>query len=1365
MNNFDATTFVERTCTEINATSQPTPSFQLGKYRDLPAYVLLGNPGSGKTVSFKREAMEAGGLYISARDFIVLNLKHDDENQPIFIDGLDEIRVGSVDGRTPLDNIRRKLEQLDFPKFRLSCREADWLGNNDIDALNRSTSGNVLALRLDQLSDENVCEILGQCPSVLDSHQFMETAKGHGIGELLRNPQSLGLLVRAVESKEWPESRYEVYEMACTQLVQERNQEHRRAKQNNLTQIETLLDAAGFLCAIQLLAGKSGFTVDVVSSDDPYICLSTLLNPNQVPLIEVLKTGLFAGDGANCSTPIHRSVAEFLGARYLCKLVESDGLPFGRVLAMMIAKNGGILTDLRGLSAWNAAHSSAWRRPLVERDPLGVVLYGDVRSFSVNDKLLILKAMHREASRYPWFRTVDWSSSSSGTLGNIDMSKAFGALGTADMSEAFIAILSSPKRDNADQALLDCVLEAIQYGECVEGLCKPLLNVVRDASYWPKNRMRALKLFTRMCGNANAELLELTEDILSEKVQDADDELLGLLLRMLYPVAISPEKILDFLHKRKKEYLIGVYSLFWNHIVVDVTTKTDLPVVLDQLGFRRNTLRAALDRGVFEKLAGNFLLKMLENIGDSISNEELYNWLSIGLNQNEMPGLHRDQADAIAAWFQTRPDRYKAMIDLGISAIKEGSDRFYLCESRLFFATPSDDMPLWYLKKCEVESEDERSKYYFEQAVRILLRKNKQKYLALADLEFLEAWLQKNPTFRYSLEQFITCPIGTWEQEHAILERQHKLEVQESRLSWTNQFRRQLEEYSLTNLPFETLSNLAALYNGIEIDLEGDTPRLRLENFFDGDVDIVATIYSIFRRTLDREDLPTIEETADSELKGLVHPLCAISLIGMNELYNSEPAAVFALDDILLTRMLAFQLKCGTDIDPGWFKEILLSRPAFVANAFISYTLPLLLGGKEYISSIYALVNDSEYSAVAKIVLPKLLENFPNQKQTGKNLENLGRLLKGSLRYLDSDSLLHLVDSKLAIRRIDVPQKIFWLSCGMLVDSTRYMEKLNRFVKMDEERRNVLAEFLHFYLPINMVPKVLRTEKALAKLIELIGQDTSPHVITGAFRVTRASEFGDLVRTLLNTLRDMSTESALQEIKHLLTLPQLSDWHEILINAEFVVQIALRKRSISYLSGKDISLVFGNLKPINAADLAEITFHYLRDIGSKIRHGNTNDYRQYWSYDSKNKCLSISKPENDCRDALLSDLSERFGRLGIDAQREGSYADDKRADIRVSFGGSNGFDIPIEIKKDRHKDVWTAIEKQLIPRYLREAKTGGNGIYVVLWFGDKEMPLPPSGARPQSAEELERRLEEIAVLHEQYRIQICVIDCAVPTIH
>lgn len=1345
--------FVERTCTEIDHSSKQRITSPLKEYRDQAAYVLLGDPGAGKTNAFKREATESGGEYISARDFATFEVNAKYQDKILFIDGLDEMRVGGGDGRTPLDQIRKNLEKLGRPHFRLSCREADWLGASDAEALVRvSPDEKVVALHLDPLTDQDIGEILHHEESISDADGFIGQARNHGLGELLRNPQTLNLLVRAVGSNEWPQSRKDVYEMACQQLIRDPNPEHRQAKRDQLISYDTILDAAAYLCAIQLLSGLAGYALDDDAIGPQHVGLQGLANPTDLPLIAALKTNLFQGDGEDRRITIHRSVAEYLGARYVANAIKNRSLPIGRVLALMTGDDGGVVTDLRGLSAWLSVHCSTERALLIERDPLGVVLYGDVKHFPPDDKKLILDAMHGEACRYPWFRSEDWSS------------PPFGALATMDMEHAFKQILASSSRVDADQALLDCVLDAIRHGERMPMLAESLNGVARDASYWPRIRKNALEALMCVTPDETSQLLKLAEDIQTGAVEDRDDEILGILLGMLYPHAIPSAKILDYLHPQKDRNLLGAYFGFWSRKLSDLTTRNDLPLLLDQLAQKRSVLRKTLDMRQFDRLAGQILARGLDDHGDLITDERLYNWLGIGLDEYDHPRLDREYAERVAHWLADHPNRYKAMIEHGVALCAGRENLFYRCEGRLYRAPPPHDIGSWYLEKAATEHQSELAKYFFEQAVYRLIQEGGQQDLIPIALEFLDAWINAHPTFRPWLERFVTCPINDWQQEHAISDRDSKVEQRKQKNAWTNHFRKHLAVIRDGSAPSSILHELALAYKGLLYEAHGETPQERLADFLDGDKELMAAAHEGFHHVLAREDLPTIAEIVDLEVKGRMHFIRWPCLVGMDELYQTDPSGAMKLDEALLSRLLAFRLTDNTGDDPAWFTALVQVRPALVAKVLIAYALPMLRARKDHVAALYAIAYDDAYADVARIVLPSLLEGFPLRAGKNQLANALDPLMKAALHYLDQKVLAQLIARKLELKSVDSAQRVYWLACGLVIAPEIYEAKLSQYIGKNEVRRNYLAGFFHSRRERRMPNVASLPDTTVALLIELFAPDCSPERPTGAHWVSPAMEKSDLVRSLVNTLGDGTSDIASQELERLLALPKLSGWHNAFRGALHSQRIARRKASFSRLGCVEVSRTLANLKPASAADLAALAFDHLCDIARKIRDGSTNDYRQYWSYDTSNKKLSNPKPENDCRDALLSDLSERFGKLNIEAQREGNYADDKRADIRVSFGGTKGFNVPIEIKRDRHPDLWSAIGKQLIARYVRDPGTDGHGVYLVFWFGGDRMPPPPDGRKPRSAKELEDRLRSFLVSDERYRIQVCVIDCALPNV-
>ena len=424
--------------------TEPGRSRPLEEFRESAAWVLLGAPGAGKTTVFETEAERDGGHYVTARDFLTFDDKSEWHGTTLFIDGLDERRAGAADGRTPLDAIRARLDALGRPGFRLSCREADWFGANDRTHLARVASdGGIRVLRLDPLSDDDIREILAKNLGIEDADAFVATARERGIDALLANPQSLEMLAEAVRGGTWPKTRKETFELACERLVREPNPEHRLASSNPPPSSE-LLSAAERLCAVQLLTGRAGYVLPGGESDGDYLELDEVSGDRSQKqmLRHALGTRLFESAGESQRIPAHRQIAEFLAARYLAKSIDT-GLPVRRVLALMTGGDGGVVSELRGLSAWLAVHSKPSRAEIVERDPLGTILYGDVLGFSPDEKRRTLDCLALEMERNPWSRNT------------IGLDPRLGDLVAADMEEVALSVHRRRRDDGLSRAVVE----------------------------------------------------------------------------------------------------------------------------------------------------------------------------------------------------------------------------------------------------------------------------------------------------------------------------------------------------------------------------------------------------------------------------------------------------------------------------------------------------------------------------------------------------------------------------------------------------------------------------------------------------------------------------------------------------------------------------------------------------------------------------------------------------------------------------------------------------------------------------------------------------------------------------------------------
>ena len=341
--------FVERTCTVVEDGTDGTreaESRPLAEFRGCSAYVLLGAPGAGKTEAFEHEAEKPA--FCDARDFLTLDHERWSGMPTLFIDGLDEVRAGTVDGRSQLDAIRGRLDRLGRPRFRLSCREADWFRAADRKRLESvSPNGTVKVLRLDPLSEDNIRDILAD-EGVQDIDRFIDEARDRGLGALLSNPQTLKLLAAAVADGNWPATRTGTFEAACRVLIRELNEEQLQAVPQRAD--SEMLHTAGQLCAVQLLSGRAGYRLPIRTDNvDGYIALRNIREPALETLLVTLRSKVFdVTDGL--AKPIHRHIAEFLAGRYLSTLIE-DSLPVRRVLALLAGDDGRTVSWLRGLAA------------------------------------------------------------------------------------------------------------------------------------------------------------------------------------------------------------------------------------------------------------------------------------------------------------------------------------------------------------------------------------------------------------------------------------------------------------------------------------------------------------------------------------------------------------------------------------------------------------------------------------------------------------------------------------------------------------------------------------------------------------------------------------------------------------------------------------------------------------------------------------------------------------------------------------------------------------------------------------------------------------------------------------------------------
>ena len=133
--------------------------------------------------------------------------------------------------------------------------------------------------------------------------------------------------------------------------------------------------------------------------------------------------------------------------------------------------------------------------------------------------------------------------------------------------------------------------------------------------------------------------------------------------------------------------------------------------------------------------------------------------------------------------------------------------------------------------------------------------------------------------------------------------------------------------------------------------------------------------------------------------------------------------------------------------------------------------------------------------------------------------------------------------------------------------------------------------------------------------------------------------------------------------------------------------------------------------------------------------------------------------EPSCELALLAALRPQLPE-GVRVEPEARYAGNRRADLQISFGD---YAVPAETKVTSSRDLWTGVTAQLIPRYARDPRSDGYGVYVVFWHGPEHAKIPsPTGKPPRTPDELQGRLTQLLPSRAERKVSVIVLDVSPP---
>ncbi len=1368
----------------------------LSDFESDQGYILLGEPGMGKTTSFIKESKRIlSDPPMSARRFIHKNPEYHPipKTAPLFIDGIDEVRVDGGKSSNAIDHIINILKNYGTPRFRLSCRSGGWFKKKDFHALSSSQGLNTIPiLQLNPLDDKDVLNFVSQ--QVHDAEVFIRKAYDHGLKAFLYNPLLLSLLLRSVQFQGWSRSITEIFEKACQQLVCSSNIDDHDGHIPNFEDPSqsVSLDVIGLLSSLLLIGNKDGWTIQDTGSPD-ILLLNQVSSLNHHTLLAALRSSAFTGD-LNQRVPFHRLLSEFLSARFLSHRIQ-NGASLRRVSSLLVGPTGRILPDLRGVAAWLAAFHSDVRSTLIKIDPLSIAFNGDSTNFSPEQKqewlLNLEKQIHNE----------DTSS----------YVTSLGALAQIQSISKIWNIASSSDRSESRQDLVHYLLKGVRHSFRTTHLFKRfssepelkieqeyLQKILYDHNWDTRIRYEALLALNKLLIGSpdhGSLMRNLLSDLTEHRLSDKTHVLLGSLLELTYPNILQPEIVWDCL---VDEPLLDSSNPYWNFYsnLCEKSNRKELEILLKTLTDSPTKIIPRLANKNFSDLVLKLLAQCLELFGDQKSIIELANWFTLvkidDFSSQLIPIHCSDQLDrgmnkymntAIRGWLNERKMIQYQLIEHDL-IINEDHIGDINLERRVG------------IKYLGLNVSREFRSWCLNRAIKLSKMKPRvaEELARWSTIESRE-WKSPLPDEEVTNRVVDTPHLREWNQTRMTRKAEHALgDPKREEDGWLlsfpnfeNQRQHELtylllhqDELSQGQCPPELLDKLAGIY--FQGNREEHNPNTGLEFYLNHEQTLVDATLKGFQSVLNRDDLPDLDKIAEIHEKGqrshFALPILAAmeengksTLCPLSEKGKRRVLGIYMVTNLLQPQDITF-FSGMSEYVPQWYEHALSHYPMAVADALVSVHRACVQSKTNPTKQLVKMAYDETYAKVAPLAMRKKIMTIFPTKCSGKQLASLHAVLLTVIRVynLSSDEsekedLRKLILHRLRRKNMDVAQEAKLLCAGVCIARDLCLPRFTEFLSTGRMPRIVHVFDFFESNPFQAIGLNLEewSSKELSQFIRAIGRHLhAPIVDSGAYSTDHEDmildKHLDLMSLFISELSDRSNRDASQALVSLVCDSSLSAWKRRIEDAQRNQAWRSSAAERKDLTTSQIHRTLYNGPPSYAGDLHGLAVDVLEDLRAQTRNNSSNDWRKYWKWNHSSLYLPI-RPEHEdqCRDRLLSNLEPRFEKYNIDVQPEGRFATDGRSDLRVSHPPDTS--ILIEIKQNLHLDIWRAINKRLLPIYLHDSKINQYGIYLVLWLGPEYMNIvSPCGQIPDTHQELADLLEKQIDPTLKNLVSIFVID-------
>ncbi|MEP1077235.1 hypothetical protein NDI52_17685 [Leptolyngbya sp. PL-A3] len=1335
-----------------------------------PCLILLGEPGSGKSTALEqafedakrqgKSALKSGlrgfdsGSELSNEIFgnsVFQDWLNSTYHLDLFLDSLDE---GLLSLSVLSDTLSRKLKN--FPcerlNLRLTCRTADWRGTLEENLRQIWGKDDVGVYELAPLRRVDVEEAAGK--NHLDSEAFLREIQAREAVPLAIQPITLRFLIGIYrEDKQFPSTRKELYYKGCRNFCDENNLYRREAGEKGKLDIDKRMMIAGRIAAVIIFANRVAIWTGLGEAPSKnYIAIQELcgietlderaFSVTEAAIEEVLKiTSLFSsyGDGHNSFCFTHQTYAEFLAAWYLAQH------PMTLAQRMSLLQHPAdpdrkLVSQLHQVAAWAASLLPEVFREIVKTDP-DVALQSDIENASRENCAALVKSLlklHNEEKLL--YEPRSW---------------LYQRLRDKDLvTQVQPYITDITKSVDARYVAIDiaraCQLKVLQHD---------LANVAIDPSqpYWV--RVNAAYTVSEIGDTETKKILKPLA--LGEAGDDPDNELKGYGLQATYPSHITAKEVFDVLTQPDDSGFGGTYQNFVAKDFAEHLQVADLPSALAWVEAQQPRRELRYPFGELSDAIMFLAWEHLElpDILETFARIAFTKW-----NNYQHRKSYQNKSlfeDALLS-----NDRKRRLLIATLVPMFSLSERtpVWILGLRLQKALHKDFM--WMIE-CLQSSEDDRIQQTWAQFIRRVFTNPEnfpEQAKIVLDISTINTILRR--AFEVWIEPIVLASSEAESEREAYLEVVNQLSHKENLQSEVSsavriiQLLEQFESEDLSawwqlnkKMTFKTESQSYEhiLKNPDLISLPGwkeATTSTRIR--------IIEAAEKFVLNWEPREDGSSLYEPEISGYKAL------------RLLLKEAPNRVMNIPSYVWKRWAVTILSCYSISTSSQNSEIhhRLMKFAYqhASDRMISALLTLIDGeNAEYCSTNFvSAFRDCWNQNLTNALLNKLGDKKLKPRCMGQLLEEL--LLQKSSAAIDFTRAL--IPSPPPSSEKDRFNAIQAASLLMTHTKETGWPVVWATIQQDSQFGEEVIEFLSDYLHRSRDFEWQLDEAEIAQLF--IWLVTQSYEIREEVQNDNVNEKTNSKNNLNKIIEDNTIEwknfilnhlkkrGTAQSYKALQTIAdELPEMAEKLRHTLLEAQLITRRRTWSAPIPQEVLEITNdrNIRLVNGADqLLDVVIESLDRLNQKLQ-GETPSAFLLWD-----QVVSRPKDEQALSDYVKLHLEEDLKQRGVIAKREveirrrhgnkGVAASGERVDLQVDAfirlpNGENQdcVSVIIEVKGCWNKDLDTAMQAQLVERYLKDNRCQ-HGLYLIGWFNCKQWDNKDSRKPPKlNIEEARQKFE------------------------